>query len=180
MKVSELKESYEQGNLVRDLIELKPYVGCIEKKLLCERIVEQSLSVENDMLVCDPFMKKLTIDCGIVGLYTDVELDGEYITNDYDFLCESGIIKYVLEHMNEDEYYFIRGMVDSLIKNKLEASNSIPAVINSALNKLIEKIPTDKQLGKLIKVASKELQKFDPAKLKSLNEIYGLVNQPVK
>ena len=170
MKVNEIKEQLEQQKTLDGFIEIKHYLSFIEKKLLCQRIIDGSIDTENNMMICDNYVKKINFDIGIVINYTNIELDEESFIGDYDILCETGTMRYILENMNQDERWFIVDMVDTGIESKLMANNSMEAIANNALGNLIRKIPNDKDLAKLLKAANKEFSKFDISKLKALAE----------
>ena len=103
MKVIEIKEALKEGNILDDLIQIKPYLSFAEKKILCDKIIEGSLYEENGMLLCNYYDKKLFIEISIINNYTDIELDEENIVGDYDILCELGIVEHILKCLDDDE-----------------------------------------------------------------------------
>ena len=108
--------------------------------------------------------------------YTDIELEKK-ICDDYDILCELGIVEHILKCLDDDEKYFIYDMVEDGICQKIKIGNSMESVVKKGLDKfvnIIDKNMNVKEINKLIKTASKELQKFEPEKLKSLQEMKGL------
>jgi hypothetical protein len=175
MRVFEIKELLKEGKSLSDLIQLKSYIPFVEKKILCDKIIEGSLYEENGMLLCNYYDKKLFIEISIINNYTDIELDEENIVGDYDILCELGITEYILENMNFEESFFIYEMIGNIIKQKIKITNSVENILAKGLNTLLNKLPNDKQIKSIIKTASKELQKFEPEKLKSLQDMMKVV-----
>lgn len=175
MKVIEIKEALKEGNILDDLIQIKPYISFIEKKIACDKIIDGSLYEEDGMLACDYYNRKLFTEVFIVSNYTNIELDEENIVGDYDILCELGITEYILENMNFEESFFIYEMIGNIIKQKIKITNSVENILAKGLNTLLNKLPNDKQIKSIIKTASKELQKFEPEKLKSLQDMMKVV-----
>lgn len=178
MRVFEIKELLKEGKSLSDLIQLKSYIPFVEKKILCDKIIEGSLYEENGMLLCNYYDKKLFIEISIINNYTDIELDEENIVGDYDILCELGIVEHILKCLDDDEKYFIYDMVEDGICQKIKIGNSMESVVKKGLDKfvnIIDKNMNVKEINKLIKTASKELQKFEPEKLKSLQDMMKIV-----
>jgi len=178
MKVIEIKENLNQDKLLNDLIKIKSYLSFAEKKIMCDKIIDGSLYEEDGMLACDYYNKKLFTEISIINNYTDIELDEENIVGDYDILCELGIVEHILKCLDDDEKYFIYDMVEDGICQKIKIGNSMESVVKKGLDKfvnIIDKNMNVKEINKLIKTASKELQKFEPEKLKSLQEMMKVV-----
>jgi len=174
MKVTEIKELIEQGRDIGDIIQIKQYISFVEKKLMCENIINTCLIDNNGILSCDIAMKKLSTDMAILTNYCDIEFGDKFI-EEYDWLCEQGIVKYVNENMNGEERYFIFNLIYEGIEEQIRSSNSVEAILSRGINKLIDKLPNDKQIKSLIKVASKEMKNFDPQKFEQIQQMLKVV-----
>ena len=178
MRVFEIKELLKEGKSLSDLIQLKSYIPFVEKKILCDKIIEGSLYEENGMLLCNYYDKKLFIEISIINNYTDIELDEENIVGDYDILCELGITEYILKRLGDNEKYFIYDMVEDGICQKIKIGNSMESIVKKGLDKfvnIIDKNTNPKELSKLIKTFGKQLKDFDPNKLTQIQEMMKVV-----
>lgn len=178
MLVQEIKEKLSDSEIVHleSIINFKSYLPFIEKKLLCDSIVEASLEQnENGLMACDYYNKELSKNIGIIVNFTDIEL-GEEFLQDYDILCELEVVDYVLNNMNQSDRCFIENMVDKEIEQRIRIGNSIESIIANKLDKLIDKLPTDKQLKSLSKSLVKDINKLDWDKLPMLKDMWLSAN----
>ncbi len=176
MKVLELKEQLEQGKKLEDLIQVKPYLSFIEKKIFCEKVVEDCFSVdENGLVICDYFNRKIGVDIGLMMNYASLEF-GEHYVLEYDYLVEKGVLDYILTKIPSEEKGFLYEAIYEVTEQKLRMDNSIEALLAKGLNAIVQKLPTAKELEKLIKVAGKQFKDFDPEKLQILGNALQLKN----
>lgn len=179
MLIQELKEKLTATPEIIDLstiIEIKPYLSFVEKKIVSESIINGSLEQNEDGLtICNYFNKKLLSDIAFISNFTNIEI-GEEFLEDYDYLCEQGIIKYVLDNINVDDWDFIEGMVNRSIGQEIKISNSLESIITKGINKFTDKLPTDKELKSLSKSLVKDLNKFDWNKIPMLKEMWLTAN----
>lgn len=178
MKIQELKTLLTQGRKLEELeIEIKPYIPVIEKKVIVERIIEGSINTdENGIVSVDYFNKLLLTEIAFINNYTNLEFSDEDTIGEYDYLVENEVVKWILDKVKSSELNFIYEMVYDELQQRVEIGNSLSNVVAVGINKLINKIPTDKDLAKLIKVAGKELKNFNPSKLKEIQEMMKVVN----
>ncbi|MDD4412005.1 MAG: hypothetical protein PHO58_05915 [Bacilli bacterium] len=188
MLISEIKQRLKSGEPIDAIIEIKPYLSFVEKKILSENIINGSLDQdENGMFICDFFNRKLVSDIGFISNYTEIEINNEEFLQDYDFLNEQGIVDYVLNNMNKSDRYFIKDMVNKNIRQKIQTSNSIESIaqrgindfkliVEDGINKVVQKLPDDKQLKSLSKSLVKDLNKFDWNKVPMLKEMWLSAN----
>lgn len=175
MLVQEIKEKLSGSEIVHleSIINFKSYLPFIEKKLLCDSIVEASLEQnENGLMVCDYYNKELSKNIGIIVNFTDIEL-GEEFLQDYDILCELEVVDYVLNNMNQSDRCFIENMVDKNIEQEMKINNSLENIIANKLDKAIEKLPTNKEIRRIMNDIPKAINKIDPTNLEILKGIIG-------
>jgi len=177
MQITELK--LEDGTYNNMRIDTIDHISFIEKKILCEGILDGCLETdENGIITCNYFMKKLLTDLKIVANYSDIEFSDEVVL-DYDFLNESDIVNIIKERINKSELEFIEEMVDKSIEQKIRVGNSLGNILASKLEKLISKIPDEKGIKGIIKEAQKSLNKIKPENMEILKGMFkqGVPNE---
>ena len=176
MLISELKNEDGTYNHKKNF-NIKKYIPFIEKKILCENIIDGCLETsENGLLICNNFMKKMLLDLKIIGTYTDIEFS-ENVVDDYDFLAENKIIDKIKESIDDSELDFIKSMVNKEIEQKIRIENSIENVLSQKLQQLIIKIPDQKGIKKIMNDIPKQINKIKPENLEILKGIIGNQNE---
>lgn len=175
MQVSELKQKLEDNLTFSDLgIEIKHYIPFIEKKILIESIIDGSIEYEDNGLVSvNLFIKELNEKLGIIVNYTNIEIDGENTVRDFDVLCELGIIDYILNNMNKNEIYFIEDMICESIEQRIKLENSVEGILSKGINKIVEKLPNEKSIKKILNDIPKSVNKIKPENLEILKGIFN-------
>ena len=107
----------------------------------------------------------------LVSFYTNLEFSDDNSLEEYDFLCENGIMKYIIEEIDREEYWFITETIDEIVEQKIKIHNSIENMINKGINVLIQKLPTNKELKSLIKSTIKDINKLDVDKLPMVKQL---------
>ena len=160
-------------NLKISEIDIKHYIPFAHKQLLCEKVIDVSTLVdENGIVSCSYFLKKLVTDINIMSFYTDLEFN-ENTAEDYDFLVQSGLFDDILDHINDGELDFIDEMVNKSIEQKISIGNSLSNIVAIKLEKLINSIPNEKTLKKLMNDIPKQLNKIKPENLNLIKEVLG-------
>lgn len=140
-------------------IEVKRYLPVEQKMALIGNIVNNSVDDNN---YYNPIRLDMYTVIGIVGLYTDIDLEDTTIAQAYDILMESGLWEDILNTIPASEIEYIKINTRKILENIYAYKNSIYGVIegfnNSADN---------------IKLDSEEIQKnlSDPENLKLVKEI---------
>lgn len=140
-------------------IMVKQYLPVEQKMALIGNIVNNSADDNN---YYNPIRLDMYTVIGIVGLYTDIDLEDTTIAQAYDILMESGLWEDILDTIPASEIEYIKINTRKILENIYAYKNSIYGVIegfnNSADN---------------IKLDSEEIQKnlSDPENLKLVKEI---------
>jgi hypothetical protein len=172
MFISEIKD--DEGLYNGKTFEVKSHISFIEKKILCEQIIDSCLVAdENNMVSCDFFMKYLLTNMKIVALFTDLEF-GEESVQEYDFLNENELMDYILNRIDDCEISFINEMINKEIEQRIRMGNSIESIIASRLDKLIDKVPDQKSIKKILNDIPKSVNKIKP---ENLEIIKGILNK---
>lgn len=175
MQIEQLKQQIQENKPLIEIIQITPYLPFAHKQVLCLNVVNSCLEQNDDgLLTCNFFTKKLMQDISILVNYTDFETS-ENLLEDYDILCQDGILELMLNSIDKKEIKFIEEMVDKSIEQTLRLENSIESIVSKGLNKLLDKLPTDKQLKSLSKSLVKDLGKLDINKINELKDMFGIV-----
>ena len=186
IKLSQIKEN---PSLIKE-IRVKKYLPIANKQItICgfngedgkryEGIVEMCLKQNEDGLHYIDFIdKEIVMVLSIVQAYCadSIEFDDIEVDSMYDFYVESGLWKYIIYNISEDEYKQFVGFVEEILAQEMKLRNSIEGIVSSGINKLIDKIPTDKQLKSLAKSLVKDMKGFNWDSLPMLKEIYQSLN----
>jgi len=174
MLISEIKEQIEAGKSVDDLLEVKQYLSIIEKNLIVNKIIDSCIVLDeiNGLSKIDYFYKKLTSDVSLLVNYTNIEFS-ENLIEDYDYLCENVGIERILNQIPITEVEFILDLVDCELAQIIKLNNSIEGILASKLDKLIEKIPDQKGIKKIMNDIPKQINKIKPENLEILKGIIG-------
>lgn len=138
---------------------VKQYLPVEQKMALIGNIVNNSADDNN---YYNPIRLDMYTVIGIIGFYTDIDLEDTTIAQAYDILMESGLWEDILDTIPASEIEYIKINTRKILENIYAYKNSIYGVIegfnNSADN---------------IKLDSEEIQKnlSDPENLKLVKEI---------
>lgn len=178
INVKELKEMHKQLDNVVEVqvnglkIEVKKYLPIKEKMNLVNSIYQTSLE-NREINLIDYNKKEIAKVILITQYYTNIKLPKD-ILEGYDLLMSTGIYS-AIEHAITHEIITIEQMVrymELYNENKYKKGNDIKAMIN----KIIDKTPTDKEMKELIEQTKKEIDNFDPNKLKFVKDFINKTN----
>lgn len=176
MKFSELKTKIENGEKFSDILEVKSIASFMDKRLVVDTVVNGVLETnENGMMYCDFMIREILLKLKIANVYGGIEFE-DNIVEEYDYICENGVLDFILKEIAFGEWTLLNDVIDKEIEQKIKLNNSIEGIVNSNLQKLIEKLPSDKQLKSLSKSLAKDLNTFDWNKIPELKEIFKTVN----
>ncbi|MCE5220070.1 MAG: hypothetical protein LLF98_02080 [Clostridium sp.] len=174
MQIYELKTKIEEGKSIQDLIEVKQYLSIIEKQLIANKIIDSCIVIddESNLYKIDYFYKKFTSDVSFLVNYTNLEFS-ENLIEDYDYLAENVGIEWILNQIPISEVEFILDLVDFELAQIVKLNNSIEGILANKLDKLIDKLPTDKQIKSLSKSLVKDVNKLDVNKIAELKGMFN-------
>ena len=167
IKVTEIIEKMKNGDeSILKEIKIKSYLPVSTKKLMCEEIAKNSIVEQDSMKVKDSISYAIAFDLMVTSFYSNVDID-----ENYDEACEYGIIDYIKDNMNQNEREFISEHSYYMIQNEINTYNSLSGVVSRNLQKLIDKVPDDKQIKKLVTDIPKQINKIKPEQLELIKEI---------
>ena len=173
MKVKEIKILVnEENKALKDIINVASYLSIVEKKVLIDDIVEDCIKYDDNGLAKVDFVNKIiAFDFGLLR-YTDIELEEDNITEQYDELQQLGVFNYVQQEIGK-ELYVLEYLLEDEIKQKLELENSIQSVLNKNLGRFVDTVDnhmSPKNIKSIIKAASKAFKDLDMGKLNFVSD----------
>lgn len=157
-------------------LEVKQYLPLAAKQILINKILEICKKEENGTSKIDFTLKEFAYEFSLVNQYSNLDCQLDNIIKFYDELKENGIIDLIIKQIPVDEINFIDYVLEREIEQILNLDNSIEIIVGKALNKLIEKLPDEKGMNKLIKDLPKQINKIDPSKLQYITKAIGWNN----
>ena len=182
IKVGELRNL--QKELINDIriinfkgldIEIKQYLPITKKLELASVIYHNCTDDEDGKLVVNKTTRDIVSVYFIAHYYTNLTLPQD-VFEGYDLLISMGLYDTIKENI-QDEVNRVEEMVDNMVAKELfayEQKNSITYIIKQLLEELIDNTPTPEETKKFIEEVSKELENFDPKKMKYVNEFMKL------
>lgn len=164
-------------------LEIKSYIPLIQKKNIIENIINISFVEENGIYKIDYVMKELFTILGVFINYTNKEIPELYIDKNlniekafelYDYLIELGIYDNLV--LKIDDIAALLDLLENEVIQKKDILNSIEGILANGINKLIEKLPSDKELIKMAKSLTKDLSKLNPEKMKYVNDVVSALD----
>ena len=155
MLFSELKEKIGNGFFDVGELEVKKYLPLLTKGYAVKQACEDILSYDDNGLAYVPqYQKRISRCIAMLLYYTNLEIPEDMMMDEVvdviDLLMERGLYKQILDEIGDDycDFYW---MLDDELDSIISRNNSIEAVVAKGINKLIEKVPTDKQIKSIIK-----------------------------
>jgi hypothetical protein len=147
-------------------IKFKKYLSFGIKKIMINKILEICISEnESGLKVVDYSLLSLVKQFTLVNNYTNIDFALEDTISVFDRLGENNVIVYILNNIDKEELMFFDVVLRQEIKQIKELDNSIQGVLAKGLNKLIEKLPDEKGIAKIIKDLPKQINKINPDKM---------------
>jgi hypothetical protein len=174
MLVSEFKEQLEAGKTIDELIQIKQYLPIVEKHLIATKIIDRCIITDDTGLSrIDFFYKYFTTNLSLLVNYTNLEFSEESI-NDFDYLSEIGLVEKIIGMIPDSEVDFIVGLVEDELDQMIKIDNSLEKILANKLQVLINRIPDQKTIKKIMNDIPKMINKIKPENL----EIFkGILNK---
>jgi hypothetical protein len=157
-------------------VEIKSYLPFATKKTIIQKIIDVCVIDENDIKTIDYAVKEMIYEYLLVNNYTNIDFANEDIITIYDELEEKKFINAIIEKIDIDEKNLIEYILRKELDQTMEIQNSVGVQLNKIATKLMAKIPSDKEMSKLLKSVSKEFKNFDPSKLNFISDAMKTFN----
>lgn len=147
MKVIEfietVKKNPNQATAICKKIIKTKYIPVLKKRQLAELVYENSTEYENGIVKVDSLSKYLIFTLLMLTKYTELEFSvdekgaaTEEAINEYDMLCENGLINKIIAEFEED-YVRANEIMNYVFKDNLAVNNTIEAVMGKAATTLL-------------------------------------------
>jgi len=126
---------------IRKELEIKDYVPFVEKRDLCENVLNICNEKDDNGLVkVDSVSRYIVFTISVISKYTNLEFssgkDDEFDSLDeYDMLCKAGLLDLVLEAIGA-EYAVCNNVLNMMMADIVANNNTVENVIGHALGKI--------------------------------------------
>lgn len=160
MKIYELVEMYKKNpriNLEKEL-EVQKYISIAYKREMAGLILDNCTSIVDGEVHIDSVERYILFTIVAIGSHTNLEFvdedDENYsVINDYDMLCESGLLGKVIETF-KDDYAACQEILNMMTADRLQDNmtfekkiyqfmDAIQDILSEATNDLIDKLDID-------------------------------------
>ena len=180
IKVKELKNAVELNKTEKiklihfDSLEIEVLQTTTfqEKINLVATIFESAIDRDNGLHILNYNSLDLAYKVLLVEKYTNLTLPKDYLQS-YDMLVSSGIYNKIYESIPVKELSDLNMVLENYIdteRDKYEQKNTIQYIVKDLLSGLIDKLPSKDEAEEFIKMASKEIEGFDPSKMEFVKE----------
>jgi hypothetical protein len=143
------------------------YLDLATKREIINTIINNCIVDNNGIISVDYIQKQLATDLALLQFYSTTDIDNI----DMDILYKDGVIDEFRREIPEIELNFIEDNVRLMLNEKKETENSLASILNKNLKLLISKIPTEKEMSKLLKNLPRALEKVSPETMGILKDI---------
>lgn len=164
MKVNEFIEMYEKNPRIdiAKMLEVVPYIGIEYKRELARLVLDNCATMVDGEIHIDSVERYLLFTISVIGMHTNLEFvddeNGADAINDYDMLCESGLLVKIIDTFKDDYascQEILNMMTTDLLQNSMTIEKKIHKVLDyiqeifgNGVNNLIENLNLD-SLGDL-------------------------------
>lgn len=172
MQITEFKEQIEAGKSAQDLIEVKSYLPLVEKQLIVNKIIDSCIVVDDAGLSkIDFFYKYLTTQISLIVNYTNLEFSEELIS-DFDYLAEYIGIEWIIDKISPIEVCIIQELVDDELDQVVRIGNSVEGILSKNLQLIVNKIPDEKGIKRILTEAQKQINKIKPDNMSIIKDLF--------
>ncbi|MDD4780936.1 MAG: hypothetical protein PHT02_10120 [Tissierellia bacterium] len=180
IKVKELKNAVELNKTEKiklihfDSLEIEVLQTTTfqEKINLVATIFESAIDRDNGLHILNYNSLDLAYKVLLVEKYTNLTLPKDYLQS-YDMLVSSEIYNKIYESIPVKELSDLNMVLENYIdteRDKYEQTSTIQHIVKDLLSGLIDKLPSKDEAEEFIKMASKEIEGFDPEKMEFVKQ----------
>ena len=180
IKVKELKNAVELNKTEKiklihfDSLEIEVLQSTTfqEKINLVATMFESAIDRDNGLHILNYNSLDLAYKVLLVEKYTNLTLPKDYLQS-YDMLVSSGIYTKIYESIPVKELSDLNMVLENYIdteRDKYEQTSTIQHIVKDLLSGLIDKLPSKDEAEEFIKIASKEIEGFDPEKMEFVKQ----------
>lgn len=180
IKINELKNAVKlsEDKSIKSIIfngleiEVLQQTNLQDKINLVGTIFESAINRDNGLHILNHNSLNLAFRILLVEKYSNLTLPKDYMQS-YDLLTSSGLYDLIYEAIPVRELSDLNVVLENYIeteRDEYEQKNSIQYIIKDGLNKLIEKMPDEEGMAKMISEAKKTVDGFDPDKMEFVKQ----------
>ena len=156
MKISEFIDNFKEKKImntkvapdavseyIKKELEVKDYMPFIEKRELCERVLNAcNVKDENGLIKVDGVSRYIIFTLSVISKYTNLEFSsGEEFDSldEYDMLCQANLLNPILDVIGA-EYTTCNNMLNMMMEDIMTNNNTIENVIGAVLGRLGDSI----------------------------------------
>jgi hypothetical protein len=161
-------------DFIRSKLAFVDYLPFVEKREMCETVLEASCTKNGAIIEVDSVSRYILFTISVLSKYTNLTFentDGEDAIDQYDMLCQSGLLNYILGAIT-GEYEVCNNILNMMMADIDANNNNVAAVFDKALQNVLGSV--DKLVGALAnKVEDWELDlnQID------IDKIMGVINK---
>ena len=140
MKVQELVEKFEANQRIdiAKTIETKKYVGIAFKQKMAQLILDNCTTIVDGEVYIDSVTRYILFTISVISMHTNLEFadiddDSHSAIDDYDLLCESGLLGKIIDTFRDD-YASCQEILNMMTSDKMQEHMTIEKKINSLLD----------------------------------------------
>ena len=181
MRVHELVERYNKNERIdiAKLLEVKKYTSIVFKRKMAELVLDNCTTVVDGEIHIDSVEKYILFTLAVIGMHTNLDFvyeedDESSATNDYDMLCESGLLVKIIDTF-KDDYASCQEVLNMMTADRMQNNMTLEKkltnffdeaadMLSGVIEGLVEKLNIDDVAGDLPVNYEKILDIFDSAK----------------
>lgn len=152
-------------------IEFKSYLPFIEKRKLCEKVLEVACKKNGGLVEVDSVSRYILFTMSMITHYTDLTFENNEDLDSldcYDLLCENNLLNPILDCIG-GEYAVCNNMLNMMMGDIVANNNNAVTVLNEAATQLLDIVDDFADvLAEKVEGLNLNLSKIDIDKLEGL------------
>lgn len=141
---------------LKKVLSVKAYVPVMRKYEIAQLVFAASTKVNNSLIEVDSLKKYLNFTAMMLSEYTNLELDD--FVNDYDTLCEAGLIDAIIGTFEED-YNRSLSVLNNLFADEIANHNTIESVLATLSQNIADSVDS------IAETMNEKIESFDGGKI---------------
>lgn len=147
MKINEFIEMYRKNRNInlKKVLEVKEYISVAHKQKIAELVLDSSLVEEDGILQINSLDRYLLFTIAVISMHTNLEFstddedDDHSSLDDFDMLCENGLLEKILDTFRED-YNACQIVLDMMTSDMVKNYETLEKKILRFLNNIPDNI----------------------------------------
>ena len=142
---------------IQKTLDIKDYLPFAEKRELCKRVLDGSCKVVGNVVEVDSVSRYLLFTMAMISNYTDLTFesnDEEDPIDQYDMLCQSGLLNNVLDVIG-GEYEVCNNILNMMMADINANNNNAVAVLDKMSSRILDKV------DRLVEALADKVEEFN-------------------